>query len=146
MSLPTSTIYYTASQLKTVKSVDYDTEIVSCLAYKQMQQAVTYSNSGLSISLGNIYYDISVLKIPNGSVNTAYDCETGYIFWNTSTGSNNDSIVFNAPLFNPSTTSVFPPGTYKFPILGGTGAYLGATGYVQIIVNSSGLRTVTFSS
>jgi hypothetical protein len=141
MSTP-STIYYTASQLKTVKSVDYDTEIVSCLAYKQMQQAVTYSNSALSSTVGNIYYDISVLKIPNGSVNTAYDCETGYIFWNDSSI---NSIVFSAPLFNPSTTSIFPPGTYNFPILGGTGTYLGAKGSVQIIVNSSGLRTVSFS-
>jgi len=141
MSTP-STIYYTASQLKTVKSVDYDTEIVSCLAYKQMQQAVTYSNSALSSTVGNIYYDISVLKIPNGSVNTAYDCETGYIFWNDSSI---NSIVFSAPLFNPSTTSIFPTGTYNFPILGGTGTYLGAKGSVQIIVNSSGLRTVSFS-
>jgi len=143
MSLPTSTIYYTASQLKTVKSVDYDTEIVSCLAYKQMQQAVTYSDVGLTTATGNIYYDISVLKIPNGSVNTAYDCETGYIFWNNSSI---NSIIFSAPLFNPSTASIFSTGTYNFPILGGTGAYLGATGSVQIIVASSGLRTVTFSS
>ena len=141
MSTP-STIYYTASQLKTVKSVDYDTEIVSCLAYKQMQQAVTYSDQGLTTATGNIYYDISVLKIPNGSVNTAYDCETGYIFWNNSSV---NSIIFSAPLFNPSTTSIFSTGTYNFPILGGTGAYLGATGSVQIVVNSSGLRTVTFS-
>ena len=141
MSTP-STIYYTASQLKTVKSVDYDTEIVSCLAYKQMQQAVTYSDSSLNSPVGNIYYDISVLKIPNGSVNTAYDCETGYIFWNNSSV---NSIIFSAPLFNPSTTSIFPPGTYNFPILGGTGKYLGASGSVQIIVSSSGLRTVTFT-
>jgi hypothetical protein len=138
------TLYYSANDLITNTSVKYNTEIVGCLGYKQLQNAVIYSDSGLSTSLGVAFFDISILKIPNGANNTVYDTELGYFMFETSSGQTN-SIGFTIALYTPDVAGVLPAGSYEFQITNGSGVYLGATGTVSYSIDPNGLRTVTIT-
>lgn len=142
-TLPSGSYYYDRNQLTNFKSVNYDNEIVSSLAYKKFQQTQLYSDASLTVYAGSIFYDISVLDLP-GSVNTSYDSELGTIFFLPD--SSNNTITFTVSLFNPNTASFLDVGTYDFPITGGSGIYLSAVGHVHVVVNTSGLRTLTFSN
>ena len=148
MSIPPN-IYYSANNLFTIKlPVNYDTELVSSLGYKQMQTTPIYSDFNLTTQIGNAFFDISILKIPSGSSIAAFDTELGYFFFPSVSSPDNttSSIEFTVALFNPDTSSVLPAGTYNFPITGGSGAYLNtAATSVAYNVDSSGIRSITFN-
>lgn len=54
----------------------------------------------------------------------------------------NDTIFFQSPLYNASIKSRFKPGYYIFPIINGTGKYLGASGKVYVYVGEDLIRNV----
>jgi len=148
--MPTpATLYYKSSGLNTIKlPVNYDTETLSTLGYKQMQSSVTFSDSACAFPIGKVFYDISILKVPFLAVNTVFDTELGYLFWPNvaSSDDNTSSVQYTVALYDVGTPSILSTGTYNFPITGSSGAYAGMTeNYVRVVVDSlTGLRTVSF--
>ena len=55
-----------------------------------------------------------------------------------------DSIFFQAPLYDQSIKSRFKPGYYIFPIINGTGKYIGASGKAYIYVGEDLIRNVVY--
>ena len=150
--MPTSftrTLYYYGNELITNTSVKYNTEVVGCLGYKQLQNTVIYDTTittgELSGPIGNAFFDISVLKIPDGTDNTVYDTELSYFMFTTGSGSQTDTIAFTIALYNPGSAGFLSSGSYTFEITSGSGTYLGAVGSVVYVINSDGLRTVTIT-
>ena len=136
---PPPKVYYKSSQLTFMKSANYETEVASSLGYKQMIYVTLYSNPNATEPVGKAFFDVSIL---NASVNIAYDTELCYFFWDD--GTTKSSIQFTMATFSPDASSILKSGQYDFPITGGSGKYLGVTGYVHYDVSSSGLRTVSF--
>lgn len=144
----TRTLYYYGNELITNTSVKYNTEVVGCLGYKQLQNTVIYETNTdgvLSGSIGNAFFDISVLKIPDGTDNTVYDTELSYFMFTTGSGSQTDTIAFTIALYNPGSAGFLSSGSYTFEITSGSGTYLQAVGSVGYVINSDGLRTVTIT-
>lgn len=144
--MATLTLYYNGNDLITNTSVKYNTEIVGCLGYKQLQNAVIYSDSGLTTPSGNAFFDISVLKIPDATGNNAvYDTELGYFMFTTGSGQTN-TIAFTIALYNTDTPGFLSGTAYNFEITSGSGIYLGAVGTVNYAIDlTTQIRTVTIT-
>ena len=136
MKLPKNALYYSFNILKQFGPLELAVENANSLAYKKFQQSELYSDDKLKTSVGGVFYDVSILQVDT----TTYDSELATI------SLKDGCITFTATIVNTATPGQFASGSnLTFGITGGTGKYLGATGYVNIAVSSTGLRTVTFS-
>jgi len=152
------TLYYSGNGFTIKKMpVNFDTEIVGSLAYKQLLTATTYSDSNLTVPIGHAFYD-ETINIMSATEN--YASLLGYIYFDNS-GNNvypnsnpTNFIQFTIVTQNVSKPGFLPVGTYKYIVTGGAGSSNGSNdlynyigGRLDFVVGSTSakLRTITIN-
>jgi hypothetical protein len=128
-------------------------EIIKCYyrssdlnQYQNLGQTILFGSRLFNIPIGNGLFTLSLFEqsMSNGKIDV-YVVENTVFFLNDPLDENNKNcIYFTISTFNTTTKNKFNPNTnLTYQITGGSGKYLGASGIVNFLVDSDGVRNVT---